>query len=146
MRSKFYLQQSGVHIYELLISIVLIGVLIGIAVPSLAEYKNFRILKSESTRLALLAEDLVLQAVQREAEFRLVGRDGAYSVQDKEGNIQLTRMLNPAVNLDVRSTSSSTVIFRASGTVSPSRMNLTSGASSCTISISLRGRVTEQCT
>ena len=135
----------GLHLVETAIFLTLLGALYLVAVPVISEQRNLGILREETRRLRLLAEDLVLAAMQQNTEMHLTILESSYQVSNDEDTTSIPTVVDPSVRLELRASSPTRVAFYPTGSVSPARIVLRQDDRSCTISISLRGRVQGKC-
>lgn len=123
---------AGLHLLDLLIALVVLGVVLVLSVPSFSQVLGSSALKRETEQLQLVLESLILTAVGQEKDLELVIKYHSYRASTGEW-----RALKPGLRI----TTPQTLRFYKSGVCTPGSIVLSDTKKDCTITLSLRGRV-----
>jgi Tfp pilus assembly protein PilE len=134
---------SGTHLLELAIAMFLLSILAGVSYPALKAFSSASCLKQEARRIALLLSSLSMEALQSEQTVTFSLGYASYSIT--RGIRQTTGQLQKNVSFDLASSTGALLSFYPSGAASPATLTFKSGDRSCTLSLSLRGRVNSNC-
>lgn len=137
-----HLHTRGFHLIEASLAVALAALIAAISLPSVRQLSRTQVLKSETRRFAALLEMLGVEALQRETEIQVTVEAQGYTVA-RPGR-QDAGLFAPEVRADVRATASR-LKFYPSGATTPATVILHAGDRTCSITLSLRGRVASQC-
>lgn len=143
---KILSKQPGYLLPELLISILTyLTVLLGCAI-SLAPIIISGSAKPEALKLELVLRQLVLASSQYESDIEFHCSDKSCQANIKKGNkTLLIHSFSEKINLSLRSSKPNLIVFFKSGTVSPATIAISDKFKSCSIVISLLGRIRSTC-
>lgn len=136
--------QLGFGMLELLISLSVLSIVLGLSLPSIRNLQDKRAVKSESQKLAGLIENYLLFAIQSENTVFLDLNTNSYQFATANQQLYSAEITH---NLNISSSSALPIQlkFYKSGVSSPKTIFINSENFSCQIIISLRSRVTSSC-
>lgn len=128
---------------ELCLGLSLILLVLYISLPSLADLQGRRHLKIEVAIVARSLTSIALKAQLEEQTYKLEAFGTKFSFANETNVVTNSFTLTKGITLAGKNPIS--VVFYKSGVVTPTKFLINSITDSCTITISLRGRVKSLC-
>lgn len=129
----------GFLVLDCLIGVTLLLLLIWGGIMSWASIRDAQILRREVRKFNASLKELALKALQEEVDQTININHGSYSMNST------VHVLPSPIELHSHSTLPKTITFYSSGVTTPITIEIRNGVHSCKITLSLRGRITEQC-
>ena len=135
----------GFYSIELISCLVVTGILMAIAIPRFMSTLKRRELKTEAEALKDTTEHLIAQARQTSTKLSLLVSRESYAYTSLHGETpqQVVHLFKSGIVSNKNDPH--TISFYPSGVTSPAAVTLTEGSYSCTVTLSLRGRITVSC-
>ncbi len=135
---------KGYSLTEVLIGIAISSILFSMSIPSLSEINTLRFLKHESHKVKHELEDVLVKAQIENTDHEVIITQTSITSFQKGNPLPFFEYNFPKkIQTDLRTPLK--VSLYKSGVASPTTITLKSGATTCKIKISLRGRVTVLC-
>ena len=137
---------GGFSLIELLAVILITSVLALITIPSLSSVGKHLQLRAEFKRLEKFVQYLALESTRRGVPVKLSLTARQYEAETSESSPTYLgfRRLPAAMSLEL-SGASTNILFHGSGVNSPASIKIIGSSGRCTLTISLRGRVSSRC-
>jgi len=139
--------ESGAHLLELLLWLLLSTALITVALPALAVLSEEETLRLEAERVqsALHEARTQAEAFDRLVVMTIEPHELASYWESRQGKKLLWVRVNNRVTLRVSSSKPNEITFFRTGVVTPATLLVLGNKANCTIRVSLRGRITRSC-
>jgi hypothetical protein len=139
-------RQPGYFLPELLVSMLTYLTVLLCCAISLAPIIISSAVKPEAIKLELVLRQLILASSQYESDIEFNCGDKTCQANIKnENKILLVHSFSEKISLSLRSSKPNLIIFFKSGTVSPATITISDKFKSCSIVISLLGRIRSTC-
>ena len=136
---------AGFSLLEVITVLAICGVLVGIAAPQLRAFTTKTYLRGEAISLRLFLEKAVAYALASRQQVTVRLSDNKlYATTDSGDRIGLLSFRH-GVTIEPSSIPNRSMVFRPSISASPATIDLQRGDLSCSVVVSLRGRVRVAC-
>lgn len=144
MNTRRHLQYAG-SIFELIIALGLIALLSIVSIPSIKDQRTRLTLQAERDRLVSDLKALSLTAIRTEQTLSLLSLEHSYRAYKYFVSDSPVLIRDRSLQYSLESNLSGPVIFYPSGACTPASLTLSAEKHRCTITLSLRGRITSTC-
>jgi len=142
-----FINKAGVSLLDLVVALAIAGVLLAVSIPVHHKLKEGNLLKRDSRRIEATLQDLASQAPLRHQNLYLIFEGSDYFAASDEESLKTVPRgrLSAGVTAQVNSSYSDRIAFYPGGSSSPGNITLRAKSSLCKVTISLRGRVRNEC-
>lgn len=137
--------RNGFSLVEVLVTLGLISILASLAAPHLSAHAHRLVLRSEASAMRLFLERCAAYALSAQAPVEVALAKDSLTARHPGGAALGGHTLQHGATLEPLSQGESSLLFYPSISASPATMVLTRGGISCSIILSLRGRVRFVC-
>jgi len=139
---------AGFGLIDLLILLSISSIILALSVPQISAFSQAGILRHETRRLESTIKSLTIASLQHRESLALTLYPDRYTIYYPSAVSPLpsvNHQLHRSVSIDLGSHDKREIVFYQSGVNSPSSINLLGKHQSCTVVLSLRGRVRSEC-